>query len=138
MSVGELWIQNAFFPWLVMALGFWVGTSTILIWKMWYRIENLKNHNKMLQDLMMGGIRGLKQRFDQTNQSRNRSNSQRKRSKKRTKLRSERRRIKSQTPESTNDTKNGEDHYFEIPSPADNGSGQRDKVEEIPTNVSRD
>lgn len=92
MNVGELWVKAPIFPFLLVILAFWVGTSSILMWRMWYRINDLKKHNT-LQKLMMEGTHNLR---NQTSQ-----------------LRSKGRQFSSER-ESTNHTE--KDRYIEVPS----------------------
>ncbi len=135
MSVGELWVQSPIFPWLLMILTFWVGTSTILMWRMWFKIKNLQNHNKLLQELMMGGISGLKEQINnQTNQGRKRSKFRRTRSKEKYtgKLCTKRRRIPSEERKPENNTETRENSHLEVPSSIEiqtsEGAEYRDKT----------
>jgi len=54
MTTGELWITNPFFPWLVIALSWWVGCTTIIMVRIWSRIRKLeKRHDKLLKEFLV-------------------------------------------------------------------------------------
>ena len=87
MSVGELWVANPLFPWIVLILTAWVVTSIAVQVRNWIRICKLERTNKFLQEMIMGGVHGLSQRILEVKeeQSRRSSKSRSRRRKKRNK-----------------------------------------------------
>ncbi len=59
MSVGELWVEHPFFPWLMIILALWVGFSTAVMSRNWFRIRKLERHNKLLQEMTVEGVGNL-------------------------------------------------------------------------------
>lgn len=56
MNIGELWVAHPLFPWLMIILAAWVGFSTAAQVRNWMRIRKLEQHNKLLQEMVVGGV----------------------------------------------------------------------------------
>lgn len=52
MNIGELWVAHPFFPWLMIILAAWVGSSTAAQVRNWVKIRSLERHNKLLQKMV--------------------------------------------------------------------------------------
>lgn len=59
MSIGELWIAHPLFPWIMITLALWVACSTIVMVRNWALICRLERHNKLLQEMLVAGIRNV-------------------------------------------------------------------------------
>lgn len=63
MSIGELWVAHPFFTWLVIILALWVAFSTAVMVRNWVHILRLKQHNKLLQEMVIEGVGSIAKRI---------------------------------------------------------------------------